>query len=339
MALDPRNGEILALVSSPAYDPNLFARRLAGGRLAGALEDPNHPLQNRASRTPTRRARCSRSSMAGGRPRRSASSTATRRLLQRRDGLLQAAVPLLEARRPRLGEPRIGAQELVRRLLLPPRPEARHRAHRPLRRDSSASARRPASTSTARSSGLVPDHGLEPAAAQAPLVPGRDDLGVDRPGPAAGDAAADGGRDRGDRQRRPARHAAPGARADEPAPAPRRDRLPARPRADPARPVGGGQRPGHRRLGPGRRASRSPARPAPCRSSRTAAHEDRALGPASSATTPGSPRSRRSRDPRSSSSCSSSTAGRARAPPRRSPRRSMRSSSRPAIVQRSAAAS
>ena len=48
VAMDPRNGEILTLVSSPSYNPNLFARRLQKGEWKALIEDPNHPLQNRA---------------------------------------------------------------------------------------------------------------------------------------------------------------------------------------------------------------------------------------------------------------------------------------------------
>jgi penicillin-binding protein 2 len=48
VAMDPRNGEVLALVSSPSYNPNLFARRLQKGEWKALIEDPNHPLQNRA---------------------------------------------------------------------------------------------------------------------------------------------------------------------------------------------------------------------------------------------------------------------------------------------------
>ncbi len=48
VALDPRSGEILALVSAPSYDPNLFARRLAVAEWRQLVEDPFHPLQNRA---------------------------------------------------------------------------------------------------------------------------------------------------------------------------------------------------------------------------------------------------------------------------------------------------
>lgn len=48
VAMDPRNGEILALVSSPGYNPNLFARRLQMNDWKALLEDPYHPLQNRA---------------------------------------------------------------------------------------------------------------------------------------------------------------------------------------------------------------------------------------------------------------------------------------------------
>jgi penicillin-binding protein 2 len=48
VALDPRDGEILALVSSPAYDPNLFTRRLAADDWNRLIDDPFKPLQNRA---------------------------------------------------------------------------------------------------------------------------------------------------------------------------------------------------------------------------------------------------------------------------------------------------
>ena len=48
VAMDPRSGEILALVSSPGYNPNLFARRLQIDDWKALLEDPYHPLQNRA---------------------------------------------------------------------------------------------------------------------------------------------------------------------------------------------------------------------------------------------------------------------------------------------------
>ncbi len=48
VALDPRTGQILALVSSPSYDPNWFTRRVTSAEWASLLSDTNHPLQNRA---------------------------------------------------------------------------------------------------------------------------------------------------------------------------------------------------------------------------------------------------------------------------------------------------
>jgi penicillin-binding protein 2 len=48
VALDPRTGEILALVSSPSYDPNWFTRRVTSSEWTGLIENPDRPLQNRA---------------------------------------------------------------------------------------------------------------------------------------------------------------------------------------------------------------------------------------------------------------------------------------------------
>ncbi len=46
--MDPRNGQILAMVSLPAYENNIFVRGTDAAALRGLLEDPHHPLVNRA---------------------------------------------------------------------------------------------------------------------------------------------------------------------------------------------------------------------------------------------------------------------------------------------------
>jgi penicillin-binding protein 2 len=48
VALDPRDGSVLALVSRPAFDPNLFAVGIDRGSWNALIEDPLRPLQNRA---------------------------------------------------------------------------------------------------------------------------------------------------------------------------------------------------------------------------------------------------------------------------------------------------
>jgi penicillin-binding protein 2 len=48
VALDPRTGEVLAMVSHPALDPNDFAVRISGEDWKNLNEDPQHPLLNRA---------------------------------------------------------------------------------------------------------------------------------------------------------------------------------------------------------------------------------------------------------------------------------------------------
>ena len=48
IAMDPRNGEVLAFVSRPAFDPNLFASGISEKAWKKLTENPDHPMQNRA---------------------------------------------------------------------------------------------------------------------------------------------------------------------------------------------------------------------------------------------------------------------------------------------------
>ena len=48
VAMDPRNGEILALVSRPSFDPNAFAVKIDRTEWNRLITDPDHPLMNKA---------------------------------------------------------------------------------------------------------------------------------------------------------------------------------------------------------------------------------------------------------------------------------------------------
>jgi penicillin-binding protein 2 len=48
VALDPRTGEILSLVSRPAFDPNSFSSRITRKEWDDLINDPRKPMQNRA---------------------------------------------------------------------------------------------------------------------------------------------------------------------------------------------------------------------------------------------------------------------------------------------------
>ncbi len=48
VALDPRTGEVLAMVSRPAFDPNKFAERVRTKDWKELLDNPDHPLMNKA---------------------------------------------------------------------------------------------------------------------------------------------------------------------------------------------------------------------------------------------------------------------------------------------------
>ncbi len=48
VAMDPRNGEVLAMVSRPAFDPNAFAVRISSQEWTKLVTDDDHPLMNKA---------------------------------------------------------------------------------------------------------------------------------------------------------------------------------------------------------------------------------------------------------------------------------------------------
>lgn len=48
VALDPRTGEVLAMASRPAFDPNKFSTRISNAEWKAILDDPETPMFNRA---------------------------------------------------------------------------------------------------------------------------------------------------------------------------------------------------------------------------------------------------------------------------------------------------
>jgi penicillin-binding protein 2 len=47
IAMDPKTGKILAMVSKPSFDPDLFTRNISTEEWKSLMENPHHPLQNK----------------------------------------------------------------------------------------------------------------------------------------------------------------------------------------------------------------------------------------------------------------------------------------------------
>ena len=129
VVLDPRNGEVLAFTSRPAYDPNAFAAGIDRATW-NALNDRRAAGRCRTARSRggIRRDRRSRWRSAWRASRKASSRPASRALRRRRD-FLRPLLRLLEEGRPRRGRPAPGDRAVLRRLLLHRRQHARRRSH------------------------------------------------------------------------------------------------------------------------------------------------------------------------------------------------------------------
>ena len=145
--MDPRNGEILALVSHPSYDPNAFAVRIHRDDWNKLITDPRHPLMNKAIQD----------QLAPG---------STFKIIMSAAGLQEGVAQDMHVNCVGGGtfygrffhcdkhhgvlniSP--GHSAVVRHVLLHAGAEAGHRHHRQVRDLASASARRPASTCPTR---------------------------------------------------------------------------------------------------------------------------------------------------------------------------------------------
>jgi penicillin-binding protein 2 len=151
VAIDPRTGEVLALVSKPGFDPNLFVDGIDPVNWDALNNSPDKPLNNRALRGQYPPGFHHQALHGAGGAREQEALTGLHHL---RRGFLHpsrraASLSRLEERGPRDGEHAQVDRDLVRYVLLRPRGRHGHRHDSTRSSRVSDSARRPASTSTA----------------------------------------------------------------------------------------------------------------------------------------------------------------------------------------------
>ena len=215
VALDPRTGEVLAMVSRPTFDPNKFAVRIKSSDWKEIADNPDHPLLNRAIQA----------QLAPG---------STFKPIMALAGLESGTMD------PTWSISLSGRRELLRSIFqVSAEGRARHRSR--CTRESRHSCdvyfynlgnkmgidtiakyadmkpgwgTRRGSTCRTRPTALVPSSQWKLRNFRAEVVRGRDDFGVDRAGSADGFAAATGARHRRHRRGRGVARAAPGEGAE-----------------------------------------------------------------------------------------------------------------------------
>ena len=211
VVLDPRSGEVLAMTSLPAYDPNAFAVGIGGAAWARLMADPLKPMTNRVIQGTYSPGSTFKIVMAVAGLETGVITPGHDLLLSRLRHVLWAPVQVPQGRRARQGQPAAGTGSVVQRVLLQRRRPTQDRSDSRVRGEA-----RPDRQDRHRSAGRVREPGavdrVEAARLQTAMVPGRDDLGGHRPGRRVGDAARACDDDRHGGQRRHARHAAPHSR-------------------------------------------------------------------------------------------------------------------------------
>ena len=207
VALDPRNGEVLAMVSRPAFDPNLFAGRIKSKDWKVLLDNPDHPLLNRAIQAQQAPGSTFKPIMAlaglesgviddnfriscGG----GASFYGRYFKCWGKHGTVGLAP---------------GAGAFLRHIFLQRRQSARYRSNRAVRRDGRLRTQ-DRHRSSARSGGSCSLQPLEDSQLPREMVSRRDHLGLDRPGSHHCNAAANGLCDRRNVDRRHVVSTSPG---------------------------------------------------------------------------------------------------------------------------------
>ncbi len=130
VALDPRNGEVLAMVSQPAFDPSKFAGRISASNWQELTDNPDNPMLNRAIQAQLAPGSTFKpiDGFGGAGDRRG--RRAARRALCRRCKLLRALFQVSPEGRTRQRRSSPGDRAVLRRLLLQPRQPPRDRQDR-----------------------------------------------------------------------------------------------------------------------------------------------------------------------------------------------------------------
>ena len=173
VVMDPRNGDVLAMVSTPAFEIDRFTGTIDRNAWLRVMQDPNHPLLNRTIQSQYPPGSVFKMVVAAAGLQEGTLTPARSRAVHGRVPPGHLDLPRLEEGRARQRRSHQGDPRLVRRLLLHRRPQGRRRRRSPSGPTPSGSARPPASISAARSPGSSRIPRCRARAARPPGTPAR----------------------------------------------------------------------------------------------------------------------------------------------------------------------